>query len=180
MLNKTYQSMIRLLSVGTISLGMLLSGAGLIVPPVPTALAQAAATAGEGGGSAHAQAIPDTNPYADPTQCVYGAWQFAAEAGHKLPWFAGNATDWKEGAREHGLEVVDTISPDVVHGIAVWHAGVGGTGSAGHVGFVEQVDGNRFLVKDRNWVPAADDERWVTWEEGISFIVLEKPQQAPA
>ncbi len=180
MLQKTYQSMIRLLSIGTLSVGMFVSGASMVVPPVPVAMAAEAAATGSGQSSAAAEAAPESNPYADSTQCIYRAWDLAAEAGYKLPWFEGNAADWKTGAIERGYEVADSISPDVVHSVAVWDAGAGGASWAGHVGWVVEVQGDRFLVQDRNWIPAADDERWVTWEEGISFIKLEQPEPEAA
>jgi surface antigen len=153
---------------------MLLSGASLVVPPVPVAMAAQIASPDARGSEAEA---PESNPYADPSQCIYRAWDLAAEAGHKLPWFAGNAADWKEGALEHGYEVVDTIDPSVVNTVAVWESGAGGASWAGHVGWVVEVRGDQFRVQDRNWIPGADDERWVTWVEGISFIKLEEEKE---
>lgn len=143
--------------------------AGLVVLAVawPAAAGNPAAQA--------APPIPQSNPYSNPTQCVYGAWLFAAEAGHKLPYF-GVAKNWRQAAIDYGYEVVDTIDPSVVHSVAVWGAGVGGVSWAGHVGWVLDVQGDRFLVRDRNWIPARDYEHWVTWQAGISFIKLGEPE----
>lgn len=159
-MNKRDQSTIRLLSTATVALGLLLFSA--TSPAVPQVSADP----------------PSSNPYSDPTQCLYRAWDLAAQAGHRLPWFPGNARDWRQGAIRHGYEVVDRIDPSVVHSIAVWGGGVGGASWAGHVGWVVAVDGNRFLVQDRNWIPATDYEHWVTWVPGISFIKL-GPAPAP-
>ena len=120
-----------------------------------------------------------SNPYEDSTQCTYRAWELAANAGHPLPRFY-NAENWRQAALDCGMKVEDTLTQNAVGGIAVWSAYTGGTGWAGHVGYVTKVDGNRFLVQDRNWVPATDTERWVEWEEGISFIILEQPTPEPA
>jgi len=161
-MNKHDQSTIRLLSTAMVALGLLLwTSASPMV-----ALVRAD--------------TPDSNPYADPTQCLYRAWDLAAQAGHKLPWFPGDAKDWRQGALGYGYEVVDTIDPSVVHSVAVWGPGVGGASWAGHVGWVVAVDGDRFLVQDRNWIPATDWEHWVTWVPGISFIKLgSKPAPPP-
>lgn len=178
MLRKQYQSLVRLLSIATVSTGMLLAQANLVVPAVSTVWAAEPANATTQATHADTSSIPESNPYADSTQCVYRAWDLAAKAGHKLPWFAGNAKDWREGAIKHGLKVTDTIDPSVVNSVAVWDAGVGGAGDAGHVAWVVEVKGNRFRVQERNWIPASDGERWVTWEKGISFIKFEEPQPA--
>ncbi len=180
MLRKHYQSLVRLLSIATVSTGMLLAQANLVVPAVSTVWAAEPATTTTQATHADTSSIPESNPYADSTQCVYRAWDLAAKAGHKLPWFAGNAKDWREGAKKHGLTVVDTIDPSVVNSVAIWDAGVGGAGDAGHVAWVVEVKGNRFRVQERNWIPASDGERWVTWEKGISFIKFDEPQPAQA
>jgi surface antigen len=153
-MNKHDQSTIRLLSVATVAVGLMLWAAAS--PMVALVRADP----------------PDSNPYSDPTQCLYRAWDLAAQAGHKLPWFPGDAKDWRQGALSYGYEVVDTIDPSVVHSVAVWGPGVGGASWAGHVGWVVAVDGNQFLVQDRNWIPATDWEHWVTWVPGICFIKL--------
>lgn len=169
--------MVRLLSIATVSTGLLLARANLVMPAVSTVLAAEPGNTTTQAAHADAPSVPESNPYADPSQCTAGAWDFAAQAGHKLPWFAGDATDWKQGAIEHGLKTSDTLDSSVVHGVAVWEGGVGGTGSAGHVGYVTEVKGDQFHVHERNWnAPGADGDRWVTWEKGISFIKLENPQ----
>ncbi len=176
--NNQHQSMVRLLSIATVSTGMLLARANFVTTAVSTVRAEAPAQTTQASHTSNDE-IPESNPYADSTQCIYRAWQLAAQAGHKLPWFAGDAKDWKEGAIEHDLPVSDTIDPSVVGSVAVWQPGAGGASWAGHVGWVVEVKDNQFRVQDRNWVPAADDERWVTWEEGISFIKLEAPKPEP-
>jgi len=160
-MNKRDQSTIRLLSIATVALGLLLWGAAS--PLVDLVRAD----------------VPDSNPYSDPTQCLYRAWDLAAQAGHKLPWFPGDAKDWRQGALSYGYEVVDTIDPSVVHSVAVWGPGVGGASWAGHVGWVVAVQGDQFLVQDRNWIPATDWEHWVTWVPGISFIKLGGEPEPP-
>ena len=180
MRRKHQQPWSRLLSVVTVSAGLLLARANLVMPAVSTVRAAEPGHTTTQASHADTSAIPKSNPYADSTQCVYRAWELAARAGHKLPWFAGDAKDWREGAMEHGLKVSDTIDPSVVHSVAVWDAGVGGAGYAGHVAWVVEVKGNRFRVQERNWVAGTDTERWVTWEKGISFIKLEEPKPAPA
>lgn len=125
-----------------------------------------------------AQLVPETNPYTDSSQCVYRAWELAAEHGHKMP-NLGNAADWKQGAIDAGYTVVEELSPQVVNSVAVWDANVGGTGWAGHVGWVTEVRGDEFHVLERNWTPAADSDRWVKWEPGISFIIFSDPTPPP-
>ena len=170
----------RWLSVVTVSAGLVLAQASVLMPAASAVWAAEPGHTTTQTSHAQASAVPESNPYADSTQCVYRAWELAARAGHKLPWFAGDAKDWREGAIEHGLPVSDTIDPSVVHSVAVWDAGVDGAGYAGHVAWVVEVKGNRFRVQERNWVPATDTERWVTWQKGISFIKLEEPKPAPA
>lgn len=179
MLKRQEHSLVRLLSVGAVAAGILLAGASPVAPAMSTVWAAEPGHTTTQASHTDTSSVPESNPYADSTQCVYRAWELAAKVGHKLPWFAGDAKDWKEGAIEHGLKVSDTIDPSVVHSVAVWDSGVGGAGSAGHVGWVVEVKGNRFRVQERNWVPATDGERWVTWEKGISFIKLEEPKPAP-
>ena len=138
----------------------------LLVVSTPAALAAEAGVA-----------VPETNPYRDPSQCVYLAWDLAAEAGHRLPKF-GNAHAWRQGAIDHGYRVLDTLTPEAVNSVAVWDRYVGGVSWAGHVGWVTAVDGDEFYVKDRNWTRGADSGHWVQWVEGISFITF--PDEAPA
>ena len=156
--------MIRLSLVTVFSLGLLFSSISLF------------------GGSASVLAappervaIPESNPYEDSTQCTYRAWELAAQAGHRLPAF-GNAADWRQGAIAAGYEVSDTLTPACVDSVAVWGPGVGGASAYGHVGWVTQVRGDQFLVEDRNWIPATDDTRWVTWQPGMSFITFSHPE----
>lgn len=176
--SKHDQPIIRLLSIAAVSTGMLLAQVGLVAPAASTVwAAESSHTTTQ---AEHAKSAPESNPYADSTQCTYRAWDLAAKAGHKLPWFAGDAKNWNEGATEHGLKVSDTIDTSVVGSVAVWEAGVDGTGYAGHVGYVVEVKGDKFRVQERNWTPAADGERWVTWQKGISFIKLEEPKPAPS
>ncbi len=184
MKHKYRSKMTHLLSVAALSLSLFFTPAAIAHPL--TALAAAAAgraanTVAADTGAAEA-AIPQANPYEDPSQCTFRAWELAAQAGHKLPGF-GDAYSWKQEAIDRGYTVSDTLDARAVNSVAVWDSGVGGASWAGHVGWVVAVDGDRFLVHDRNWAPAVDTERWVTWEPGISFIVFDSPAhkaQAPA
>ncbi len=147
--------------------------------PTPVVAASVAPAAAAMTVETEADTIPESNPYSYPSQCTYRAWDLAAEAGHKMPNY-GDAADWKQGALDDGLTVSDTLTPDCVGSVAVWAPYVGGTGWAGHVAWVTEVDGNRFHVLERNWIPGADGERWIEWEEGISFIIFPKPEPEPA
>ncbi|MGQ9683777.1 MAG: CHAP domain-containing protein [Anaerolineae bacterium] len=167
------------------ALSLFVGGPGLLPQAPATVLAapvESAVSAQANRRAPAAQADPakqpaQSNPYEDPTQCTYRAWELAAKAGHRLPRFY-NAENWRQAALDCGMRVEDTLTEHAVGGIAVWSAYTGGTGWAGHVGYVLKVEGNRFLVQERNWIPAADGERWVEWEEGISFIILECPEPA--
>ncbi len=159
-MNKRDQSPFRLLVFAVL---LLVAAARQGLPPVSAA----PSTAIEG------------NPYFDPTQCVYRAWELAVQAGYTLPYF-GNAAEWRQGAIDAGYDVVDSIDPSVAVSVAVWGSGVGGASYYGHVGWVVAVEGDQFLVQDRNWIPASDDERWVTWQPGIAFIRLGSPAAAEA
>ncbi|HOQ97854.1 MAG TPA: CHAP domain-containing protein [Anaerolineae bacterium] len=153
-MNKLYQSAIRLLTTAAVTASLLL-----------------VAAASPGAAPAIAAVIPETNPYHNPTQCVYRAWELAAAAGYKLPYF-GNAMNWRQGAIDAGYDVIDRVDPSCIYSVIVWGPSVGGVSSLGHVGWVVAVDGNRVLVQDRNWIPATDYEHWVEWVPGISFIRL--------
>lgn len=167
-----FSTLKRSLAIGLCALGITVSQVAMRPGPPGTVRAEQVAlpilyanTPEEGEA-----AVPESNPYLDPSQCVYLAWELAEQAGHRLPnW--GDAAEWRQGAIGSGYRVSDTLSPDAVNSIAVWGPGVGGTSYAGHVGWVLEVDGNRFLVRDRNW-DGYDSRRWVDWEPGISFIIL--------
>ncbi len=113
--------------------------------------------------------VPSGNPYIDSSQCVYRAWELAAAAGHPLPQF-GNACAWRQGALNCGYTVRDSLGAECVDSVAVWSSSV--APDYGHVGWVTAVDGNRFYVKDRNWIAGQDYEHWVDWQPGISFITF--------
>lgn len=167
----TRSTVTRPLALITFTLGMLLARPNLGPTPAVAASLVPGATA-----ASVEPETPNTNPYSDPSQCVYLAWELAAEHGHKLPNF-GDAADWRQGAIDYGLTVNDNLTPEAVDGIAVWGPGVGGAGWAGHVGWVSEVKGGRFHVQERNWT-GGDSDRWVQWEEGMCFITFPKP--APA
>ena len=168
MFDRIKKDTVRLLVLGVLALGLILLRPNLTAGPITVVKAEGVQSAQDA-----AHAVPNDDPYPDSTQCTYRAWQLAAQAGHKLPWFAGDATDWRQGALDDGLRVVDQLDPSVVNSVAVWHAGVGGAGDAGHVAWVTAVQSNQFQVQERNWNnPGADDTRWVQWEPGISFIVF--------
>ena len=162
---------VRWFVTGVMALGLVLLRSNLTAGPVTIVQAEGASSAQDA-----AYAIPSSNPYDDSTQCTYRAWELAAQAGHKLPWFPGNATDWRQGALNDGLYVVDKLDPSVVNSVAVWHSYVGGAGVYGHVAWVTAVSGDWFQVQERNWFSTgADDTRWVQWQQGISFIIFAQP-----
>ncbi len=169
-MNTRDQSGVRLRAMAVVAAGLLLLAARPGVAPVWAAPADELTLLTSDSAAA---TLPETNPYSNPTQCVYRAWDLAAQVGHRLPYF-GNAALWRQGAIDAGYTVIDTLDASAVHSVAVWGSGVGGASVYGHVGWVVDVRDGEFLVQDRNWIAyGTDDERWVTWEPGISFIVLE-------
>jgi surface antigen len=166
--SKTRFKATRPLAIAALALGMLVARPNLGPTPVVAARVVAGASA-----VTVESAIPATNPYYDPSQCVYRAWELAAEHGHTLPDF-GDAANWRQAAIDDGYKVSDTLTPDAVDSVAVWGPSVGGAGWAGHVGWVTEVKGDQFHVLERNWV-GGDSDRWVQWQEGISFITFAKP-----
>ncbi len=158
-------------------------------PGLPVPDTARAAARGDNGNSRTAAINSDStpadatvlaqNPYEDSSQCTYRAWELAAQAGHVLPRFY-DAANWSQAAADAGYTVQDTLTPNAVNAVAVWASGAGGASWAGHVAWVTAVDGDRFYVKERNWSAGEDTERWVTWEQGISFIVFPSAPPAPA
>jgi len=182
-IGENYHRMIRLLLAAALALGVLLSWPDLTVQAGDNGWAALGDSRQlQQNARAHAlpeePKVPERNPY-NRTQCTYRAWDLAARAGHKLPRF-GNAHAWQEKAIEQGYRVSDALSHDAVNSVAVWDSYVGGTFRAGHVAWVTAVSGDKFYVQERNWIGGSDGERWVRWQEGISFITLGDPASEPA
>jgi surface antigen len=102
--------------------------------------------------------VPQTgNPDAfPPGQCTYyAAWQ------HRVTW-GGNAADWYDNARAHGVSVTRVPS---VGAIAVWLAGPR-YGVYGHVGIVIRVMRNSYTFAEMNYVGnGIIDQRVVAWPD---------------
>ena len=162
----------RLVAVGAFALATALSYPVLDVSGVGAVRAAPVESTAAADTQSIAARIPERNPYEDPSQCTYFAWEMAAQAGHRLPDF-GDAGEWRAGAIACGYRVIERLSPSAVNSVAVWMPGVGGASPIGHVGWVTAVDGDRFFVKDRNWVPDGENGRWIQWEPGISFITFD-------
>lgn len=108
-------------------------------------------------------------------ECVsYAAWK-VNEAGTVFHngmqgpngnsgWF-GLAKDWDNNALVIGFSVTSFPSPG---NIAVWEANEHFAGAAGHVAYVESVNGNQVQVSDYNWVTHAYDIRTFTLGNSIS------------
>ncbi len=177
MLGRIKPYVTRLLATGAMTVGFIVARPNLgpvaigRVNAEPADHSARSAARADKPGKAKGEEGPEFNPYDDPSQCTYLAWELAAQAGHRMPNF-GDAADWRAGAIASGYRVIDSLSPSAVDSVAVWGPGVGGASYVGHVGWVTAVDGDRFLVRDRNWF-GFDDERWVPWEPGISFITFD-------
>lgn len=115
---------------------------------------------------------PSGNPYNDPTQCTWFAWEKAAEAGYHLPHW-GNACAWDDGAR--ACDGYTVSSSPSVGSLAVWEDCAAGADTCGHVAWVDGVSGNQFHVQEINW--AGPHTRTV--QSGISFIILSPSGGAP-
>lgn len=85
-------------------------------------------------------------------ECVdWAGWKLiegTGTYGSYIPISMGDAKDWGNGARAHGIAVDMTPrAGDAVY----WNAGQGGSGGSGHIGTVQSVSGTKVTIEEYNF-----------------------------
>ncbi|MDN5794796.1 MAG: CHAP domain-containing protein [Intrasporangium sp.] len=128
------------------------------------------AKAGSNNAPAASSGIRSSRNWATPGQCTWGAlnkW-YQSEGYYPSGW-TGNASGWAYGAASAGYTV---SSVPRVRSIVVMQPGVHGSSSAGHVGWVTAVNGNRVTIVEMNALAGAYNynTRTLTNVGGMRYI----------